>query len=311
MENENNPTQEPDMSQTAALPGRPEGEPSVAETAPIPTRPAEAPAPAEGAPAPDATIAMSAPASPAVPADAAQPAPAYVPAAPTEPIAVPAAPAKPTETVGGAFTALWAALVLFFKGKLVDAFNLGETYRHYWHVAVGVFLGLTGLVYFSVAVATVNGANDAFGRVFGSAFRAAGSPFSAGLQAFFIGAILAAIFVFARIAGMFFTLKVRGLNVPFGRVATVWAVAATPWIFMLVISAVVGILPSYTTFLLATIISMIGIPMTIFMAELSFYVGLNRIAPVEKSLLVPHTLFTGLALLVSGLATMALFEMAF
>lgn len=248
----------------------------------------------------------AAPYDPVAPYDpnAAQPAAPYDPNAayaanPTQP-ADPAAPANSTESVGGAFPAMWAVCKLILSGRLVEAFKVGEAYKHYWHVALALFVFFGALIPAGAAGASLNGIAsffDSYGfRVFDS-----GDVFGVAVEIFFFGVVVFAAAVFCHIAAMYFTLKIRGVTVPFGRVASVWTVSSTPTTFMLALSAILFIIPTVVTVFLGVLVFLVGVALTAYAANIANYVGVNRIAQVEKSMLVPFTLFNGLAAVVTVL----------
>lgn len=308
MDSQNNPTAEssdvPDNGSAAQ-----NSEPQVTGAEPVEPATQVAPPPAPpAAAAPSAPIAdapeASAPAAPngsVLPAPApdngpAQPAPGQVA------YAAPAAPTNPADSFGGAFPAMWAAFVLIFKGKLVDAFQIGDTYRHYWHVAVGGFIILVSILPAATAIAAANGLNTTFTSVFGSSASLVESPFTLGLKVFFGSLVVFAIITFSFITSLFFTLRVRGVQAPYGRAATVWSVAATPAIFVVAVTALLVIIPSGITYAIGTFFLLATTGIVGMMANIANYVGLNRIAPVHKSYLVPFVLFNMLASVVSAVA---------
>ena len=299
-----------------------------APTEPIAQAPTEPIAQAPTTPIPPyAPSATQQPAAPYDPAAAQQPIAPYAPsaaqpAAPYDPNAVqqpiapydpnaayaanpaqpadPAAPANSTESVGGAFPAMWAVCKLILSGRLVEAFKVGEVYKHYWHVALALFVVFGALIPAGVAGASLNGIAsffDSYGfRVFDS-----GDVFGVAVETFFFGVVVFAAAVFCHIAAMYFTLKIRGVTVPFGRVASVWTVSSTPTTFMLALSAILFIIPTVVTVFLGVLVFLVGVALTAYAANIANYVGVNRIAQVEKSMLVPFTLFNGLAAVVTVL----------
>ncbi|MDP9833174.1 hypothetical protein [Trueperella abortisuis] len=271
--------------------------------APTPPIPPYAPSATQQPAAPYDPAAAQQPIAPYAPS-AAQPAAPYDPNAayaanPTQP-ADPAAPANSTESVGGAFPAMWAVCKLILSGRLVEAFKVGEAYKHYWHVALALFVFFGALIPAGAAGASLNGIAsffDSYGfRVFDS-----GDVFGVAVEIFFFGVVVFAAAVFCHIAAMYFTLKIRGVTVPFGRVASVWTVSATPTTFMLALSAILFIIPTVVTVFLGVLVFLVGVALTAYAANIANYVGVNRIAQVEKSMLVPFTLFNGLAAVVTVL----------
>lgn len=291
-------------------------------TRPLVTGDATPTEPIAQAPTEPIAQAPTTPIPPYAPSAAQQPAAPYDPIAPYDPNAAqqpiapydpnaayaanpaqpadPAAPANSTESVGGAFPAMWAVCKLILSGRLVEAFKIGEVYKHYWHVALALFVFFGALIPAGAAGASLNGIAsffDSYGfRVFDS-----GDVFGVAVETFFFGVVVFAAAVFCHIAAMYFTLKIRGVTVPFGRVASVWTVSSTPTTFMLALSAILFIIPTVVTVFLGVLVFLVGVALTAYAANIANYVGVNRIAQVEKSMLVPFTLFNGLAAVVTVL----------
>lgn len=201
---------------------------------------------------------------------------------------------------------MWAVCKLILKGRLVDAFQLGETYRHYWKVVLGIFVVFGAFIPTGAVVASLNGLERVFGSLFDS-----GDVFATSVKFFFFGLVVFAVTALCFIAGMYFTLKLRGVTVPFGRVVTVWTVSATPAILLLVLSAVFLIIPTIVTVTLGLIILGVGVMVAGYAANTANYVGLNRIAQTDKSMLVPFTLFNVLATVVTTLVVGAFAQLVY
>ncbi|MCM3907950.1 hypothetical protein [Trueperella bernardiae] len=332
MDNELTPTPESaDGTETAPLQRAdgPEaaGAAQSAPTEPLPqnpTEPLEQAAPADYTPtdsyaAAPANTYGQAPGAPASPAAENAPqaydpnaAPAYVPYVPGQgydPNAVYAAgapassaPANPADSIGGVFGAMWSVIKLILGGRLLEAIKLGESYRYYWHVAMGIFVFVGALIPAGVGVAALKGivnfVNTYSRYGFGYSGPSVGDLLGTGLKLWLFGAVVLAALVFAFTCALYFTLKMRGVTVPFGQVATLWSVSATPAIFMMVIGAFLVIIPTTVTFFLGFLVLSIGVGLAGNMAFIANYVGLNRIARAEKSMLVPYVLFCGLAAVV-------------
>lgn len=284
-----------------------------APTEPIAQAPTEPIAQAPTTPIPPyAPSAAQQLAAPYDPSAAQQPAAPYDPNAayaadPAQP-AVPAAPANPTESVGGAFPAMWAVCKLILSGRLVEAFKVGEAYKHYWHVALALFVFFGALIPAGATAASLNGIGSIFSSYGFRGFNS-GDVFGVAAEIFFFGVVVVAVGVFCHITAMYFTLKIRGVAVPFGRVASVWTVSATPIIFMLALSAILFIIPTVVTVFLGAVVLVIGVALTAYAANIANYVGVNRIAQVDKSMLVPFTVFNGLAAVVTVLVVIIFLQL--
>lgn len=266
----------------------------------------------DAAPTEPIAQAPTTPIPPYAPNAAQQPAAPYDPNAayaanPTQP-AAPAAPANPTESVGGAFPAMWAVCKLILSGRLVEAFKVGEVYKHYWHVVLALFVFFGALIPAGAAAAFLNGIGSFFSRLGFRGFDF-GDVFGVAAEIFFFGVVVFAAAVFCHIAAMYFTLKIRGVTVPFGRVASVWTVSSTPITFMLALSAILFIIPTAVTVFLGMLVFGVGVSLTAYAANIANYVGVNRIAQVEKSMLVPFVLFNGLAGVVTALAILVVAQL--
>ncbi len=197
---------------------------------------------------------------------------------------------------------MWSVIKLILGGRLLEAIKLGESYRYYWHVAMGIFVFVGALIPAGVGVAALKGivnfVNTYSRYGFGYSGPSVGDLLGTGLKLWLFGAVVLAALVFAFTCALYFTLKMRGVTVPFGQVATLWSVSATPAIFMMVIGAFLVIIPTTVTFFLGFLVLSIGVGLAGNMAFIANYVGLNRIARAEKSMLVPYVLFCGLAAVV-------------
>ncbi|MDY5403733.1 MAG: hypothetical protein SPG34_05290 [Trueperella sp.] len=326
MDNQNDPTPDKNVDEDSPLNGvtPPEVTGDAAPTEPIAQAPTEPIAQAPTTPLPPyAPSAAQQLAAPYDPSAAQQPA-TYDPNATQQPItpydpnaayaanpaqpAVPAAPANPTESVGGAFPAMWAVCKLILSGRLVEAFKVAEAYKHYWHVALALFVFFGALIPAGATAASLNGIGSIF-RSYGVRGFDSGDVFGVAAEIFFFGVVVFAAAVFCHIAAMYFTLKIRGVAVPFGRVASVWTVSTTPTIFMLALSAILFIIPTVVTVFLGAVVLVIGVALTAYAANIANYVGVNRIAQVDKSMLVPFTVFNGLAAVVTVLVVIIFLQL--
>lgn len=167
---------------------------------------------------------------------------------------------------------------------------------------MGIFVFVGALIPAGVGVAALKGivnfVNTYSRYGFGYSGPSVGDLLGTGLKLWLFGAVVLAALVFAFTCALYFTLKMRGVTVPFGQVATLWSVSATPAIFMMVIGAFLVIIPTTVTFFLGFLVLSIGVGLAGNMAFIANYVGLNRIARAEKSMLVPYVLFCGLAAVV-------------
>ncbi|MGP7960668.1 hypothetical protein ACTVCO_07635 [Sanguibacter sp. A247] len=270
--------------------------------------PPAAPAFTSAPPAPDV-----APAAPAAPAASTDPTFASAPPAPGLPEhgAAPAGTLPPVGASGfrEALLALRDVPLTVWRGDSVGALRLGATVRDragngwvWWlsvQVATGLLLGIIAATSMAKAVKTTAGIFDALlGGLSRGASRGFGSasldvPFGA-----LLGMVLAVTFGVVvigviRALALGWTLRLRGVVVPFGTTAdlgaTAWSVATIP----LAVFAVLNLLPGAGIAAVLSFVALVfWVPYTI-VSEGLIYVGLNRLAPeARKSLLVPHAMLT-------------------
>lgn len=196
-----------------------------------------------------------------------------------------------------------------WRGDTVGALRLGATVRDragngwvWWlsvYVVTGLLLGIIAATSTANAVRTTSGIIDSmFSGLPGGMSRGLGSssvsvPFGA-----LLGIVLSVTFVVVvigiiRALTLGWTLRVRGVAVPFGTTAdlgaTAWSVATIP----LAAFAVLNFLPGAGIAAVLGFVALVfWVPYTV-VSEGLIYVGLNRLAPqARKSLLVPHAMLT-------------------
>lgn len=281
----------------AVVPGSP--------AAPVPTTPQDAPVAAHEQPT-------------AVPPVAAAPAPGYAsdqqqhaqqPPAPQADVPgttlPPAGPSAFRETL----LTLRDLPLTVWRGDSVGALALPGTIRTrtgngwMWWVTVftgaGLLLGIIAATSFAKAVKTTAGIlDDAFGSLTGglsSGYISASAsvPFGTLLQ--LVLAVTVTVFVIGviRALALGWTLRMRGVVVPFSTTADL---AATGWgvgLLPVAIFTVLNFLPGAGLAAALTFVAMLFyVPFTI-VSEGLLYIGLNRLAPhTSKSLLVPHAMLT-------------------
>ncbi len=206
---------------------------------------------------------------------------------------------------GGGFIAAAAAQWTIFRrilsGQLLEAFRIAETARHAWLVTVIGTLTALGLTMGVLAGQSLKFLNSIFGFI---------SKLDAGgfLQTFFLVAISCAIAIFIRILAIKLTLNLRHVPASYMAAGRIYAVAINPLCLLAVLVLILVIIPTPVTIGLGGLLVGLLAPMFLFMAEIMIYVGMNRVAPVDRSLLVPHTLMTGVSAVVTLLVSWAVFE---
>lgn len=192
----------------------------------------------------------------------------------------------------------------------MEAHGIALHYRRYWMVVAGAIAGSVGLMFFGFTVAAARGIDALFSGIFGASARAGNDAIGTGLKSLILGLLIAALYILARIGAAYVALRFRRVQVPFTAAATVWAVAYTPWLFATLPVAVLALIPTTVTVFLVLFVLLLAIPLMIQLGEIGIYVGSNRLAPMARSLALPHTLFNALTLFGAGLGTwifMALF----
>ncbi|WP_102509051.1 hypothetical protein [Sanguibacter massiliensis] len=298
----------PPVPPTPGVPGPPDGVApadvsaavSGSPAAPVPTTPQDAPVAAHEQPAAVPPVA----AVPATGYAGDQQPPAtegYVPGASLPP----AGPSAFRETL----LTLRDLPLTVWRGDSVGALALPGTIRTrtgngwMWWVTVfagtGLLLGIIAATSLAKAVKTTAGIfDDAFGGLTGglsSGYISASASVPFGTLLGMVLSVTVAVFVVGviRALALGWTLRMRGVVVPFSTTADL---AATGWgvgLLPVAIFTVLNFLPGAGLAVVLTFVAMLFyVPFTI-VSEGLLYIGLNRLAPhASKSLLVPHAMLT-------------------
>ncbi|RTE49189.1 hypothetical protein [Actinobaculum sp. 352] len=200
-----------------------------------------------------------------------------------------------------AAAAQWTIFQRIFSGQLLEAFKTVESVRHTWLVTIIGTLVASGLGAGVLAGQSLKFLNSIFSFI---------SRLDAGgfIQTFFLVAIVFAIAMFIRILAIKFALNLRHVPVSYAAAGRIYGVAVNPLFLLTVLVLILVIIPTPVTIGLGGLLTALFFPMFLFMAEIMIYIGMNRVAPVNRSLLVPHTLMTGVSAVVTMLVCWAVFE---
>lgn len=216
-----------------------------------------------------------------------------------------------------ALIAQWTVFTLLMRGDTKGAFALAHRTPMFWlaNFLLGGFaygfaftfllsrlfaVGLNALM--GLASALLSPIFDLVGQGgISSDPQYLGLDFGAGLLMFIIIAAAAISIFFARAGLHKATTSWRRIPASFGDVATAQAVGYTGHIVVLLAAVVIAILPADFLLVLAVVLLMTLLPTITFGAELATYIGLNRLGPANKSMLVPYVLFWWVWGLAAGL----------
>lgn len=115
---------------------------------------------------------------------------------------------------------------------------------------------------------------------------------------FLILAILAAVFFLVRAAFIQATLRSRQVQIRYADALSLAGAARLTPVVVAFVVAVLGFIPSPGFAKAVIVVGFLAFLTADLLAELIIYIGINRSGRMQQSPLVPHTLFTGLFLLI-------------
>lgn len=209
------------------------------------------------------------------------------------------------------FNSYVTALKYVWKGENTQGIDLVDNIKHFWLVTTSVLVFISALVN-TFFIGRISGQPGmGFLRFAGGNAsiidlldtRESYMGFSVGqiFGLFFKHLLLITIIYCLRAGVLVLAAKVRKHNFSFTRALGLVSFAYLPSLLLLLIIFILAIIPGSITLRLGIfILSATLIPLILF-AELIMYIGLNQHNQIQKSALVPYTLFTGAGFLIVGL----------
>lgn len=224
----------------------------------------------------------------------------------------PSGPVSPS-LFGIAFRTLRDVPLLIWRGDLVGAIGRSHeaatprsaAWRWWWTVA-GINALVAGIMGATVIAksysATIGGLvgvlNDFSGSSGGESL-----PFGMVLFLVLTGAAAVLGCLVLRVCTVIWTLAVRGIKLGFARTAAIVAVSQAVYTFPMAVMMLLGFLPAVLSVMVSPLTAMVFFGLVI-VSEVSIYVGINKVAPLGKSPVIPHAGFTTLWV---GMSVVAIF----
>lgn len=211
-----------------------------------------------------------------------------------------------------ALVAQWSAFVQIMKGYPIAALTIGQRVPMFWLMNFGLYSVLAGL-FSSVSLyrtgAGINrGAEDLIYGLSGysTSVRTFSVPFSTLFFTFLGGVVTVFLVLTLRALAVKWTVSVRRQNLTFTQAANNVAVSVTGQVLVIAAAFILTLIPSVFLATLVGFVSMALLSLLGLLSELLLYVSVNKVAPMEKSPLVPYVLFTALWIFLSLIAFLIL-----
>ena len=224
------------------------------------------------------------------------------------------APAAETGAgVLGAVAALWVSLGSIWKGRSVEAFHLGSSTKNFWVVGFLIYSLILGLLTATMVARSIGSADEFLGSMSSSliGYNSRGTfGLSAGnwISLLLVGLVLGFIAFVLRALCLKWTFAVRGVPQSLGAASNIITTSYSVQMTVLVAATVLLMIPSAAiSGLVLLLVGLVSVPLAL-ITEVLIYIGLNRTARFEKSVLIPHALFTGVWIALTVIAYVIMFS---
>lgn len=205
-----------------------------------------------------------------------------------------AAPRPPDQFgFGAAVKNQWTVAKLILSGHVPEAFSLATSNRFHWVVTLGALVVAGAMI---APLSVWHGATASRGFLnelyygLGSVVDIYGQNVGIYFRLFMVGLITLMVAIVVRALLLKALFALRGVSVPVTGTLTILAVALQWTALLVTVGFVLMLIPSPRFAVLITVVGSILLSLTAFMAELLTYIGVNRAARFERSIVVPYTL---------------------
>ncbi|XAS73437.1 hypothetical protein VUN82_06225 [Micrococcaceae bacterium Sec5.1] len=217
----------------------------------------------------------------------------------------------PKDGVLTAILGQWAAFRMILRGYPLEAFQLSGRIPRFWLVSFLMAALVFGLSAATAVTRTVSAANTAVAGLFSTfgAHRSSYVSLSPGqwIGIVLVGMLFAGAAFILRAATLKWLFAVRRRPQSYSVGANILAVAYSGHLAVYVAAFVLMFVPGAVFGSVVTVVAAALLALLNFAAELLIYVGVNRVTTFEKSVLVPHVLFSALWLVLVAVVYATLF----